>query len=303
MTVQHSIAGSDGFLWLDVVGPTREELEELAQQYGLLPTVVEDCLDPNHLPKYEHLGDATFLILRVHDDAALDDAGTIQELTRKIAVFFRSGFLMTVHRVDLHEVARLRERFGSGSSGETCALSPLLFGLGHATLDSYDAPLARDEKTLDSFEAATFDKGQPPSLRQAHNLKRRVSLTRRILVQTSNVLQKLVPPADRSAPLFQDLRESADAYLFWADQVLEEVNLLLQAHLAMASHRTNDVMRVLTVFSAFFLPLTFIVGIYGMNFAHMPELSHRWGYPAVLVLMLAVVVAIWTWFRKRGWLT
>lgn len=301
--MHHRVDGPDGFTWIDVVGPTREELQELAKQYGLYPTVVEDCLDPDHLPKFERLGDATFLILRVHDDAAPDDAGTIQELTRKIAVFCRGDFLITVHRVDLHEVATLRDRFGAGGTGEPCTLSPLLFGLAHATLDSYDAPLARDEKTLDAFEAAIFDKGEPPSLKRAHDLKRRVSLTRRILFHTSNVLQKLLPPAERAAPLFQDLRESVEAYLFWADQLLEEVNLLLQVHLSMASHRTGEVMRVLTVFSAFFLPLTFIVGIYGMNFAHMPELSQRWGYPAVLVLMLAVVIAIWTWFRKRGWLT
>ena len=70
----------------------------------------------------------------------------------------------------------------------------------------------------------------------------------------------------------------------------------------MASHRTNEVMRVLTVFSAFFLPLTFIVGVYGMNFVHMPELGRRWGYPAVLGLMALVCLVIFIWFRRRGWL-
>jgi len=302
MGLEHRVAGPEGFTWIDVVGPTREELQSLAQVHGLPATVVEDCLDRDHLPKYEHLGDATFLIVRLHDDAAPDDAGTIQELTRKIAVFFRADLMVTVHRVDLHEIARLRDRFRAEVGGDPCALSPLLFGIGHATLDSYDAPLARDERTLDDFESGMFNRGQPPSLQQAYNLKRRVSLTRRILFQTSIVLQKLVPPAERAEPLFQDLREAVDAYLFWADQLLEEVNLLLQVHLSMASHRTNEVMRVLTVFSAFFLPLTFIVGVYGMNFAHMPELAQWWGYPAVLAVMLAVVVSIWLWFRKRGWL-
>ena len=300
--MHHRHIGPGGFTWIDVVAPTRDELQGMAQEHGLYPTVLEDCLEPDHLPKYERIGDATFLILRAHDDSAPEDAGTIQELTRKIAVFYRTDFLLTVHRVDLHEVIRLRERFGGGEGSDACALWPLLFGLGHATLDSYDAPLIRDEATLDAFEGAIFDRGAPASLQQAYNLKRRVSLTRRILVQTSNVLQKLVPPADRSEPLFQDLRESVDAYLFWVEQLLDGVNLLLQVHLAMASHRTNEEMRVLTVFSAFFLPLTFIVGIYGMNFAHMPELSKRWGYPAVLALMLAVALGVWSWFRRRGWL-
>ncbi len=109
-------------------------------------------------------------------------------------------------------------------------------------------------------------------------------------------------PADRTEPLYQDLRESADAYLFWVDQLLDQVNQLLQAHLAMSSNRTNEVMRVLTVFSAFFLPLTFIVGIYGMNFHFMPELDSRLGYPITLGGMFLLAVGIFIWFRRRGWL-
>ena len=77
---------------------------------------------------------------------------------------------------------------------------------------------------------------------------------------------------------------------------------LLSVQLALASHRTSEVMRVLTVFSVFFLPLTFIVGVYGMNFAFMPELRHRLGYPGVLAFMALVTLLIYRWFRGRGWL-
>jgi len=100
----------------------------------------------------------------------------------------------------------------------------------------------------------------------------------------------------------QDLRENAESMHFYADEMLEEVNNLLQMQLSIAAHRTNDVMRILTVFSAFFLPLTFIVGVYGMNFQHMPELPLVWGYPLVWGIMLSVVAGIWLWFRRRGWL-
>jgi magnesium transporter len=89
---------------------------------------------------------------------------------------------------------------------------------------------------------------------------------------------------------------------FYADELLEDVNNLLSIQLALASHRTNEVVRVLTVFSVFFLPLTFIVGVYGMNFQYMPELHKRWGYPAVLVGMGLLTLVIYLWFRKRGWL-
>jgi magnesium transporter len=84
--------------------------------------------------------------------------------------------------------------------------------------------------------------------------------------------------------------------------VLEDVNNLLNISVAFAAQRTGEVMRILTVFSVFFMPLTFIVGIYGMNFEFMPELKERWAYPAVLILMAIVAGFIFWWFRKKKWL-
>jgi magnesium transporter len=102
--------------------------------------------------------------------------------------------------------------------------------------------------------------------------------------------------------LFRDVQENVESYHFYADELLDDTNTVLNVQLSLATHRTNEVMRVLTVFSVFFLPLTFIVGIYGMNFQFMPELRARWGYPAILVAMGIVTLAIYLWFRRRGWL-
>lgn len=300
--IRREVVANDSFRWVDVTEPERSELHALAVEFNLPETVVEDCLDPEHLPKVERIGDATFVILRVRDRSASDDASTIQELTRKISIFSRNGLFLTVHRVDLEEIASLRDSIAAGPADGT-AHGAVLCGIVLRTLDSFEKPLERSEAMLDRFEEGLFDDDvEPPSLKDAYHLKRRVSLSRRIIHQTSNVLQKMVPPGERAEPLFQDMRESADAYLFWVDQMIEEVNLLLQVHLAMSSKRTNEVMRILTVFSAFFLPLTFIVGVYGMNFRVMPELTQPWGYPAVWLVMLGVVMGIWIWFRRRGWL-
>lgn len=300
--IRREVVANDSFRWVDVTAPERTELHALAVEFSLPETVVEDCLDPEHLPKVERIGDATFVILRVRDHSASDDASTIQELTRKISIFSRNGLFLTVHRVELEEIASLRDSIAATATDGT-AQGAVLCGIVLRTLDSFEKPLERSEAMLDRFEEGLFDDDvEPPSLKDAYHLKRRVSLSRRIIHQTSNVLQKMVPPGERAESLFQDMRESADAYLFWVDQMIEEVNLLLQVHLAMSSKRTNEVMRILTVFSAFFLPLTFIVGVYGMNFRLMPELTQPWGYPAVWAVMLGVVMGIWVWFRRRGWL-
>ena len=293
--------GEPPFVWSDVTAPNVEELQAIAQHYGIPASIVQDCLDPEHLPKHEKFGETTFLILRIYDIAAPEAAGTVQELTRKIAIFFRSDVALTIHRVDLPLTAALRERFGVPGAG--CGSLALLAALGNGVLDTYERPLQQAEDALDHYEEGLFSpKLKTPSLQKIHLLKRRVSLIKRMLWQSHSVIQRLTPSGERSESVYQDLKENAESYHFWADQLHEEVQNLLSMHVALASHRTSEVMRVLTIFSAFFLPLTFIVGIYGMNFTFMPELNKVWGYPAVLGLMALVSTVIYTWFRRRGWL-
>ncbi len=293
--------GDPAFTWKDVTAPSLEELQGIAGEYGIPASIVQDCLDPEHLPKHERFGDTTFLILRVYDQAAPEGASTVQELTRKIAIFFRDDVALTIHRVDLPLLAGLRERFGTPGAG--CGPLALLAALGNGVLDTYEKPLQQAEDVLDHYEEGLFSpRLKNPSLQRIHLLKRRVSLIKRMLWQSHGVIQRLTPIGERSQSVYQDLKENAESYHFWADQLHEEIQNLLSMHVALSSHRTNEVMRVLTIFSAFFLPLTFIVGVYGMNFEFMPELHRRWGYPGILALMALISAAIYLWFRRRGWL-
>ena len=292
-----------GFRWLDVVQPSTEELDQLAVTYGLHATAVKDCLDPEHLPKFERYGDLTFIIMRAFDEESDPRSETIQQITRKIAVFFTDKYIITIHRKDQSFIARLRDEQLQRAKTREVRLSYVLTDLVNAVVATYEDPLEEAEHTIEQFEDSLFDsKRANPPLQEIHVLKRRVNLMKRLLWQTMGVIHKLKPPFERNAPLFQDASENAESYHFYADELLEEVTNLLSIHLSMASHKTNEVMRVLTVFSAFFLPLTFIVGIYGMNFEIMPELKSKFGYPAVLILMLAVSTGIFIWFRRRGWL-
>jgi magnesium transporter len=99
-----------------------------------------------------------------------------------------------------------------------------------------------------------------------------------------------------------NILDSLQKMEFESDQVHENASSLLDTYLAIATHRTNEIMRVLTIFSVFFLPLTFIVGIYGMNFRYMPELGWTLGYPFTIALMLAITLSIFFWFRRKRWI-
>jgi magnesium transporter len=316
------------FRWIDVVAPEPEELEQIAREFGFHAMSVEDCLDPWHLPKYERFGETTFVILRVYDDRSPEKWSSVQEMTRKIAIFFRPELVVTIHRADLRMVATVRAQFqdgnrrrevegsagsrgaggggggGGGGKAEQVAAVPLVGALFNGALDSFADPLERAEEQVGNLEEALLSvHRRSPDLEAIHHLKQRVNLIKRLFWQTNMALQKLVAPGgvETHNVIFHDVKENAESYFFYADELMEEVSNLLGIHVALSSQRTNEVMRVLTVFSAFFLPLTFVVGVYGMNFDWMPELRVRWGYPAVLLGMAVVCLIIGLWFRRRGW--
>ncbi|MDQ3138731.1 MAG: magnesium/cobalt transporter CorA [Gemmatimonadota bacterium] len=298
-------------VWLDVVQPTPEELLEIARTHGLQSTAVQDCLDPEHLPKFEQFDTHVFVIIRAFDEQSARTCATVQELTRKIAIFSGPSFLITIHRTEQPWLAALRTRFEAEHAvrpGKEGLQTYLLTHVLNGAVDSYLRPMEQIESRIDAFEEQVFSGRDSDShafaegLREIHVLKRQVTLIKRLLWRTLDVVQRMTPATGRAASLFRDVHENVESLHFYADELLDDTNTLLNVQLALAAHRTGEVMRILTVFSVFFLPLTFVVGVYGMNFDFMPELRWPWGYPAVLAVMGLIVLAIYLWVRRRGWL-
>jgi magnesium transporter len=298
-------------VWLDLVQPTKEELDEIARTYGLHSTAVRDCLDPEHLPKFEQFDTHVFAILRAFDDRAERSCATVQELTRKVAIFSGRSFLITIHRTEQPWLATVEAKYhdeAAAPNGKEGLQSFLLTQVLNAAVDTYSAPMEAIEERIDAFEELVFGGHDADArefagdLREVHVLKRQVTLIKRLLWRTLDVVQRMSPSTGRAASLFRDVQENIESSHFYADELLDDVNTVLNVQLALAAHRTGEVMRILTVFSVFFLPLTFLVGVYGMNFDFMPELRSRWGYPMVLAAMGVITLAIYLWFRRRGWL-
>jgi len=294
------------FKWVDVSGPSSEELEALAAEYGIHPLSVQDCLEPEHLPKYEKIGAITFLILRSYDENAVADADTVHKLTRKVALFFNSQVLVTVHRVEqrfLEELKREPPRPLSKSE-PPCALHVL--AIANGVIDSFWKPVEEAETRISVIEERQVrPRDRSRFVHEVFHLKRRINAMRSTTRHTLETVRKLAAAGEEhvpSSPRLTDLRENAESLYFATDELLEDANSLISLTLAAADHETNQVMRVLTVFSAFFLPLTFLVGVYGMNFDLMPELRWRFGYPLVWGAMIACSLGIYLWFRRKDWL-
>jgi len=290
------------FIWLDVCEPTKQELTRLAAEQGLHPNAVEDCLDPEHLPKHERFGDVTFLIVRAFDELAAADATSAQQLTRKLAIFRREGLLLTIHRKEQPYLEPLRRTVSAALAAGGNGMQAVI-DLVSGVLETYWKPLETAEAATSSFEEGLFERRDVKRIiQQIYTVKRRITTIRWIVRHTLEILPKLRAPSESAAPVLQDLKETGDSLYFAADELLEDLNNLLNHQLSVAAHDTNDVMRVLTIFSVFFMPLTFIVGVYGMNFHHMPELTWHYGYPFAFGLMFVTVVGIGLWFRSKGWM-
>ncbi len=288
------------FIWLDLNDPSADELDKVAEQYDLYYTVVKDCLEPDHLPKFESIGPVNFIITRIYNPDKDRDADTIQELSDKIAIFYSKEFIITVHRSSQPVLEEIKNRFVD--SGHCASTAELTVRIVHWVLNSYVEPGLVLANELDEYESALF-LGKPTKqvLQELYYLKRKASSAKRILSLTEDILHCL-QRNEANSPVLQDTLDLHLKARTIYEQLEEAATHLLNIYLSMASQRTNEVMRVLTVFSAFFLPLTFIVGIYGMNFEHMPELTWRYGYPATVLVMMGVAGGIYGWFKRKGWI-
>lgn len=291
---------SSAWEWLDIENPSLEELQLLAEKYQLHPALVKDSLQPEHLPKFEFIDQVLFIITRLHDTKAHIEADTIQELTNKLAVFYTDQFLITIHKYPVNVLLEVKIQFID--SGIAKSPAEVLIKILQGCVRTFDDPALKLSDELDYYEAKIFLNEKILSLNKGlYHLKRKATVSKRVIQLSEKVLAGLILP-EFQKPEVQDLK---DAHLLLENQyeeISDSANNLINTYLSIASQKTNDVMRVLTIFSVFFLPLTFIAGIYGMNFEFMPELRSKAGYPAVLAMMVVVTISIHLWFRRKGWL-
>ncbi|MFZ4798819.1 MAG: CorA family divalent cation transporter [Bacteroidia bacterium] len=288
------------YSWIDVNMPTDQELLDLAVKFNLPETAIKDCLDPEHLPKFEQLDEKNFIIVRNYDHLCKINADSIQKLTRKIAIFYGKDFLITIHR---HESLIINGVAKKYVNGNICK-SPfdIICKIIKDSLQSFEAPLNNIDKEIDSFEERIFLKNRIPDLlKNLYVIKRKIYVKKRLFTLTKAVFEQLGNAHKRNT-IYEDMKDTYVRVETITEEIYDSSQSLLSIYISLSSQKTNDVMRVLTVFSAFFLPLTFIVGIYGMNFQFMPELSQQYGYPGILVFMLLLTIIIYQWFNRKGWI-
>lgn len=296
--------------WLDFVNPSTEELEAIGREFALDPSSIHDCLQPDHLPKYELIENTEFVILRAFDDDCHAKADTTQDLTRKIAVFKRANILISIHRSDVSAVAKTRTKWTHKKFGPD-SVHLILADLFLNVFTSFDRPIDRALDQLEALEMSIFNVSgaKPFELQEAYVLKRQSFIFRRLLRSTSDIFHKVQFSKSVKGQLIQNVRDEFESSMFYTEELTESTTALLNLHVSLSSQRTNEasqqtneVVRVLTIFSVFLLPLNVVTGIYGMNFKNMPELDSPHGYYMALAAMVGITGTIFLWFRSKGFL-
>lgn len=300
MVQEFSTTATAHFRWIDIVNPSLEELQNVATEFSLHPTSVQDCLDPDHLPKVEEFEHFLFIITRIYDQEQKSDADTIQEVSRKIAIFCGKDFIITIHRSEQPFLTTLHEK--NVLQNKCKNVMHLLYLIMNKVIQSYEQTEDLLAAEIDFYESKIFLKSRVPNLlKNLYQIKRKSSVISRILFLSKSIVHRL-QEGERRDPLYRDVLDNFIQIETGYDQINEQINNLLSLYLSISAQRTNEVIRVLTIFSVFFMPLTFIVGIYGMNFKVMPEIDWQYGYAYAIVLMVAVTIAIYSWFKRKGWL-
>ena len=292
-------------IWVDMPEPTEADDRILLEVFHFHPLTVEDCRENRHYPKIEEFPNYLYFIVHgVTADTSPDRFNTIE-----LDGFLGPNYVITYHHETFRSITNVKKQLST--SPVTCQRGSAF--LMHQILDQivdYYSPVLDDfDDRIDQLEENIFSLRQPNNaiLEDIMELKRSVLRLRRISAKQMDIFYRmsrgevhLIPQT--MLPFYRDIYDHLIRVTDLAENYRDLLSGALEAYLSVVSNRMNEIMKVLTIFSAIMLPLTFIAGLYGMNFDNLPELHWAYSYFVVLGLMLIVAVGMLYGFWRRGWI-
>ncbi len=296
---------SGTLLWVDVDGPTEDNMAMLGREFGFHPLALEDCLHPHQRPKIDQYQDYFFVVAY---GMGVADAELIEH---EMAIFVGRNYLVTVRKPPAFDLASTVKRWDAHSELASEGGGYLLYILLDEIVDGYFDVLDLYEDRTEEVEERVFGVGANPEEQAAQTeifrvrkelvgFRRAVAPLREVLdVMQRRVVDVVTPPLE---PYYRDVYDHVLRATDFIDSLRDLLSSALEAYLSVVSNRLNEVMKKLTSWAAIILIPTLIAGIYGMNFIHMPELRWRFGYLWALGLMIVAAMILYRMFKRRDWL-
>jgi len=289
--------------WVHIRGlGNAEALNKLGSSFGLHALVMEDILNTDHLPKVEELDQYLFLTVKV-----LKPVHAFDFRTEQVSFVLGRDLLLTFQENSGETFEQTRERLRAGKGKARSKRPDYLFYLFlDEIVDNYFLVLDNIGEAIEKLEDLVMS--QPPEVmgRMIIDRRRELGMLRRTLEPMADEIRKIMPDENR---LIEEgtqryLRNVHD-HLLHIRQSLEMYHEMMtgiwELNMSNNANRLNNVMRSLTVIATIFIPLTFVVGIYGMNFKYMPELEWKWGYPFIMAIMLALGIWMYLYMKRKKW--
>ena len=292
--------------WIDIEGVHDIHLiEKLGACYEIHPLTLEDILNTDQRPKVDDMENYLYIVLKMlHNNNNGSDI-----VSEQLSLILGCNFVFSFQegiKGDVLDPLRQRIR---GSKGKIRKMGAdyLVYAIVDGIVDNYFTILEKLGEQIELLEEEVVTDPRPETLKKIHHFKREMLYIRRCIWPLREVVAAL---AKRESSLIKEetelyLRDVYDHVVQIIDTIetfREMLSSMLDIYLSSLSNRMNQVMKVLTIIATIFIPLTFLAGLYGMNFKYMPELEWHWGYPLVLAIMVSVVCIMLFFFRKRKWL-
>ena len=268
-----------------------EDLEKISKEHGLNYYLIKDSLEKGHLPKYEKTYKVDFYIFRAYTSDIKLHIDEVGEMSNKIAFFLFENKLITIHRAHFNFL-RIHEE-------KHIKLNELFLRIVKMMLETFQKPTMELSQQISEIERTIFLRDHRKVLiEELYYIKSQSRILKKVLHITQSVIDHASPSLSTSSQ-YQDIKDELLNLITYNDESVENSTQLMATYLSISDQKNNEVVRLLTIFSAFFLPLTFIVGLYGMNFEIMPEIKWKFGYLYSVILMIIVVIVIYLWFRRK----
>jgi magnesium transporter len=291
--------------WLNIDGVHQPEIiEQVGKHFGLHPLVLEDIANTGQRPKMEDFDDYIFVVLRM----LRFDEKENETKTEQISIILGADFVISFQEKEGDVFDPIRERIRNNKGRlRKMGADYLAYALIDAIVDNYFMILEKLGEAIEEVEDKLVTNPTAETLQTIHDLKREMVFLHKSVWPLREVINRLErsesPLINKSTCIY--LRDVYDHTIQVMDSVetfRDMLSGMLDIYLSSVSNRMNEVMKVLTVIATIFIPLTFVAGVYGMNFKDMPELGQIWGYPAILALMLTIALVMVIYFRRKKWI-
>jgi magnesium transporter len=294
-----------GVSWYTVDGVHDADiLRTIGSQYNLHPLVLEDIANTRQRPKIEDFDDYIFIAMKM----VTYNQETKELDAEHVSLIIGSGYVLAFleNEGDVFEPVRQRIQSGKGRIRKL-QTDYLAYALMDAIVDNYFSVLEQLSEQIDHVEEEVVEAPTMQTLKTVHMLKQELIFLRRCVWPMREVVNTLLRDEsdlvrDDTKLFLRDLYDHAIHVIDTVETLRDIVAGMLEVYLSSVSNKLNQVMKVLTVMSSIFIPLTFVAGVYGMNFQYMPELQWKYGYPAAMLGMLTVALGLLGLFRKKEWL-